>query len=321
MRRREFITLLGGAAAWPLAARAQSERMRRVSVLIGGAADDPADLASLARFKNRLRELNWIEGPMFEVEQHSAESHDRLAAIAAELVRRKVDVIVARSTPAALAAKQATSDIPIVVAAGDPVASGLVESLARPGGNVTGLSRQQTDTAVKRLELLREVVQGLRSLAILVNPDNPADVLERDQVEAAARALGLDYAAFEFRRVEDIAPTFEALKGKADALYVCLDPVLPDDIGERAAAALLPTMHDDRQSVDAGGLMSYGPSLPAMDRRAAELVDKILRGAKPADLPVEQPTKFDLVINLKTAKALGLTVPESILLRADEVIE
>src|SRR6516164_3577805 len=144
MRRREFITLLGGAAAWPLAARAQSERMRRVSVLIGGAADDPADLASLARFKNRLRELNWIEGSTVAFEQHSAESHDRLAAIAAELVRRKVDVIVARSTPAALAAKQATSDIPIVVAAGDPVASGLVESLARPGGNVTGLSRQQT---------------------------------------------------------------------------------------------------------------------------------------------------------------------------------
>ena len=161
----------------------------------------------------------------------------------------------------------------------------------------------------------------LRRLAILVNPDNPAGVLERDQVEAATRALGLDYAAFEFRRVEDIAPTFEALKGKADALYVCRDPVLPDDIDELAAAALLPTMHADRQSVDAGGLMSYGPSFPAMDRRTAELVDKILRGAKPADLPVEQPTKFDLVINLKTAKALSLTVPQSLLAIADEVIE
>ena len=321
MRRREFITLLGGAAAWPLAARAQSERMRRVSVLIGGAADDPADLASLARFKNRLRELNWIEGSTVAFEQHSAESHDRLAAIAAELVRRKVDVIVARSTPATIAAKQETSDIPIVFGAGDPVASGLVESLARPGGNVTGLSRQQTDTAGKRLELLREVVPRLRRLAILVNPDNPAVVRERDQIEASARALGLDYAAFEFRRVEDIAPTFEALKGKADALYVCRDPVLPNEIGELAAAALLPTMHADRQSVDAGGLMSYGPSFPAMDRRTAELVDKILRGAKPADLPVEQPTKFDLVINLKTAKALGLTVPQSLLAIADEVIE
>ena len=322
MRRRAFITLLGGAAAWPLAARAQSERMRRVSVLIGGAADDPADLASLARFKNRLRELNWIEGRTVAVEQRFAVSHDRFAAIAAELVRLKVDVIVAGGTPAALAAKRVTSLIPIVfLGAGDPVGSGLVESLARPGGNVTGVSRQQADTAGKRVELLREVVQGLRSLAILVNPDNPADVLERDQVEAAARALGLDYAAFEFRRVEDIAPTLEALKGKADALYVCRDPVLPDDIDELAAAALLPTMHADRQSVDAGGLMSYGPSFPAMDRRTAELVDKILRGAKPADLPVEQPTKFDLVINLKTARALGLTVPDKLLVAADEVIE
>ena len=323
MRRREFITLLGGAAAaWPVAARAQqSGRMRRVGVIMAAAADDPDGLASLARFKNRLRELNWIEGLTVAVEQRFAVSHDRFAAIAAELVRLKVDVIVAKSTPAALAAKQETSDIPIVFGAGDPVASGLVESLARPGGNVTGLSLQQTDTAGKRLELLREVVPRLHRLAILVNPDNPAGVLERDQVEAAARALGLDYAAFEFRRVEDIAPTLEALKGKADALYVCRDPVLPNEIGELAAAALLPTMHDDRQSVDASGLMSYGPSFPAMDRRTAELVDKILRGAKPADLPVEQPTKFDLVINLKTAKALGLTVPQSLLAIADEVIE
>jgi len=322
IRRREFITLLGGAAAWPVAARAQqSDRMRRVGVIMATTADDPDGLASLARFKNRLRELNWIEGRTVAVEQRFAVSHDRFAAIAAELVRLKVDVIVAKSTPAALAAKQETSDIPIVFGAGDPVASGLVESLARPGGNVTGLSQQQTDTAGKRLELLREVVPRLRRLAILVNPNNAADVLERDQVEAAARALGLDYAAFEFRRVEDIAPTLEALKGQADALYVCRDPVLPDDISTLAVSARLPTMHDSREYVDAGGLMSYGPSFPAMDRRTAELVDKILRGAKPADLPVEQPTKFDLVINLKTAKALGLTVPQSLLAIADEVIE
>ena len=321
MQRRDFITLLGGAAAaWPVAARAQqSGRMRRVGVIMATTADDPDGLARLALFKNRLRELNWIEGRTVAVEQRFAESHDRFAAIAAELVRLKVDVIVAKSTPAALAAKQETSDIPIVFEAGDPVASGLVESLARPGDNVTGLSLQQTDTAGKRLELLREVVPRLHRLAILVNPDNPAGVLERDQVEAAARALDLEVVTSEIRRAEDIAPVLEALK--ADALYVCLDPVLPDDIGERAAAALLPTMHDDRQSVDAGGLMSYGPNLAAMDRRAAELVDKILRGAKPADLPVEQPTKFDLVINLKTAKALGLTVPQSLLAIADEVIE
>ena len=321
MRRRGFITLLGGAAAaWPLAARAQQAKLPTIGLLNSGTASGGAPY--IVAFVQRLRELSWIEGRTVSIEQRFAEGRpERFAAFAAELVRLNVDIIVTGSTPAALAAKQATSDIPIVVGAGDPVASGLVESLARPGGNVTGLSLQQTDTAGKRLELLREVVPRLHRLAILVNPDNPAGVLERDQVEAAARALGLDYAAFEFRRVEDIAPTLEALKGKADALYVCRDPVLPDDIDELAAAALLPTMHADRQSVDAGGLMSYGPSFPAMDRRAAELVDKILRGAKPADLPVEQPTKFDLVINLKTAKALGLTVPQSLLAIADEVIE
>src|SRR6516162_11731926 len=214
MKRRDFITLVGGAAAWPIAARAQSDRMRRVGVIMATTADDPDGLARLALFKNRLRELNWIEGRTVAVEQRFAVSHDRFAAIAAELVRLKVDVIVAKSTPAALAAKQETSDIPIIFEAGDPVASGLVESLARPGGNVTGLSQQQTDTAGKRLELLREVVPRLRRLAILVNPDNPSAVLERDEVKAAARALGLDYAAFEVRRIQDVAPTFEVMKAR-----------------------------------------------------------------------------------------------------------
>jgi putative tryptophan/tyrosine transport system substrate-binding protein len=325
MRRRDVITLFGGvAAAWPMAARAQAAKLPTVGLLNTGTAASQASY--MAPFVQRLRELSWIEGRTVSIEQRFAEGRsERFAAIAAELVRLKVDVIVAGSTPGALAAKQATSLIPIVFAAvGDPVGSGLVASLARPGGNITGLSQQQTDTAGKRLELLREVVPRLRRLAILLNPDNPAGVLERDQVEVATRALGLDYAEFEFRRVEDIAPTFEALKGQADALYVCLDPVLNTSrigIGTLAAAALLPTMHDIREFVDAGGLMSYGPSFPAMYRRTAELVDKILRGTRAGDIPVEQPTKFDLVINLTTAKALGLTVPPTLLALADEVIE
>ena len=226
---------------------------------------------------------------------------------------------------AVLAAKQATSVIPIVFAvAGDPVGSGLVASLARPGGNVTGLSIQATDLAGKRLELLREVVPGLRRLAIMANVGNPAAVLEMGEVQAAARTLGLEVATLEIRRAEDIAPAFEALKGRADALYVCADPLVNTNrirINTLALGARLPTMYGDREYVEAGGLMSYGPNFPDLFRRAADYVDKILRGAKPGDLPVEQPTKFDLVINLTTAKALGLAVPPTLLARADEVIE
>ena len=208
--------------------------------------------------------------------------------------------------------------------AGDPVGTGLVASLARPGGNVTGLSIQQTDLAGKRLELLREVVPGLRRLAILANVGNPAAVLEMGEVQAAARTLGLEVATLEIRRAEDIAPAFEALKGRADALYVCADPLVNTNrirINTLALGARLPTMHGFREYVEAGGLMSYGPNFPDLFRRAADYVDKILRGAKPADIPVEQPTKFDLVINLTTAKALGLDVPPTLLARADEVIE
>ena len=195
---------------------------------------------------------------------------------------------------------------------GDPVGTGLVASLARPGGNVTGLSIQQTDLAGKRLELLREVVPGLRRLAIMANVGNPAAVLEMGEVQAAARTLGLEVATFEIRRAEDIAPAFEALKGRADALYVCSDPLVITNrirINTLALGARLPTMYGIREYVEAGGLMSYGPNFPDLFRRAADYVDKILRGAKPADIPVEQPTKFDLVINLTTAKALGLDDP------------
>jgi putative tryptophan/tyrosine transport system substrate-binding protein len=224
-----------------------------------------------------------------------------------------------------LAAKQATSVIPIVFAAtGDPVGTGLVTSLARPGGNVTGLSNQAPDLVGKRLELLREVVPGLGRMALLANAGNPVVILEIDQIQASARTIALEVIPLEIRRGEDIVPAFEALKDRAEALYVVTDALTNTHrvrINTLALAERLPTMHATREGVEAGGLMSYGPNLPDLFRRAADHVDKILRGSKPADIPVEQPTKFDLVVNLTTAKALGLTVPETLLARADEVIE
>jgi putative ABC transport system substrate-binding protein len=207
---------------------------------------------------------------------------------------------------------------------GDPVGTGLVASLARPGGNVTGLSNQAADVAGKRLELLREVVPGLRRLAVLANVSNPISGLEIGEVQAAAKALGLDLVTLEIRHAEDIAPAFETLKGRAQALYVAGDPLMVTNrvgINTLALVARLPTTYNQREYVEAGGLMSYGPNFPDLFRRTAEFVDKILRGAKPGDLPVQQPTKFDLVINLTTARALGLEVPQSVLARADEVIE
>jgi putative ABC transport system substrate-binding protein len=276
----------------------------------------------------RLRELGWIEGRNIAVEYRWGEGHnERYAEIAAEFVRLKVDVIVTNSTEAVLAAKEATSVIPIVfAAAADPVGTSLVASLARPGGNVTGLSIQMTDLAGKRLELLREVVPGLRRLAIMGVVDNPGAVLEMREVQATAGALGLEVAPSEIRRAEDIVPAFDALKGpaRADALFVSAAPLLTTyriRINTLALGARLPTMHGLREYVEAGGLMSYGPNFPDLFRRAADYVDKILRGAKPGDIPVQQPTKFDLVINLTTAKIIGLTIPEAFLLRADEVIE
>jgi ABC-type uncharacterized transport system substrate-binding protein len=276
-------------------------------------------------FGQRLRELGWIDGRTARIEVRWAEGRpERFAEIAAEFVRLKVDVIVTVGG-AVLAAKQATSVIPIVFgAASDPLGMGLVASLARPGGNVTGLSVQATDLASKRLELLREVVHGLRRLAILTNVDYPAAVLEMGEAQAAARTLGLEVTTLEIRRAEDIVLAFEALMGRADALYVCPDPVLAANrirINTLANVARLPTITDFREFVEAGSLMSYGPNLPDLFRRAADYVDKILRGTKPGDIPVEQPTKFDLVINLTTAKALGLDVPATLLARADEVIE
>ena len=323
--RRKFLATLGGAAAtWPLAARAQQPaKLPTIGFL--GTTTPSAWSQWVAAFVQRLRDFGWIEGRTIAVEYRWAEGRDeRFVEIAAEFVQLKVDVIVTSGT-ALLAAKQATSVIPIVFAvANDPVGSGFVASLSRPGGNITGLSLQSTDLAGKRLELFREVVPDLRRLAIMAHVGNPGAVLELAEAQAAARALGLEVATLEIRRAEDIAPAFEALNGRVDALYIETDALIFTHrirINTLALAARLPTMHSVRAYVEAGGLMSYGPNYTDLFRRAGELVDKILRGAKPADIPVEQPTKFDLVINLTTAKALGLDVPPMLLARADEVIE
>jgi putative ABC transport system substrate-binding protein len=324
IQRREFIAALGGAAAWPLAVSAQQAgRLPTIGYLGGTTATLSA--AWTAAFVQRLRELGWVEGRTVAIEYRWGEGRaERYAEIAAELVRLKVDVIVT-SGAGSYAAKQATSVIPIVLfVVQDPLAAGLVASLARPGGNITGLSAQQTDTAGKRLELLRKALPGLRRLAILVGAGDPGVVLESHEVVAAARTLGLEAVTSEILRAEDIAPAFDALKGRVDALYVVaggLANAYRIRINTLALWARLPTMHGLREWVEVGGLMSYGVNFPDMYRRAGELVDKILRGSKPSEIPVEQPTKFDFVINLTTAKALDLTLPPTLLALADEVIE
>jgi putative ABC transport system substrate-binding protein len=326
VNRREFITLVGGAAAgWPLAARAQQPaKLPTIGYL--GPNTRSLDSQRLHAFVERLRDLGWIEGRTIAIEYRWAEGrNERLAETAAEFVRRKMDVIVTSATPPTVAAKQATSVIPIVFAAvGDPVDAGVVESLSRPGGNATGFSLQQTDTVGKRLELLREVIPGLRHLGIMANSDNPSAGLDMREAQATARTLGLEAVTSEIRRPEDIVPAFDALKGRVEALYICNDPLLTTNrvrINTLALGVRLPTVYGFREYVEAGGLISYGPNVVDLYRRTAELVDKILRGAKPADIPIEQPTKFDLIINLITAKALGLDVPPTLLARADEVIE
>jgi putative ABC transport system substrate-binding protein len=326
IKRREFITLLGGAtAAWPLAARAQQPRKSPTIGFLGAVGVEAGSLW-VAALVQRLRELGWIEGQTITIIYLWAEGRiDRSAELAAELVRRKVDIIVAEGTASVIAAKQATTVIPIVFPlAGDPLSNNLVASLARPEGNVTGLSIQQTDVAGKRVELLREIVPGLRRLAILANVASPNTVPEIREVQILARSLNFNVTELDIRRPDDIAPAFDAIKGRADAVYIPPDPLVLTNRIQIATLALdmrLPTIYSYREFVEAGGLVSYGPDIPALFGRAADLVDKILRGTKVSDIPVEQPTKFELVINLKTAKALGLTVPESLLIRADEVIE
>jgi ABC-type uncharacterized transport system substrate-binding protein len=324
MRRREFITLLGGVAAfWALDAR--SQQVGRLPTIGFLGADESAFNPWTSAFVARLRELGWIEGSTIAIEYRWSQGRtDRYAEIAAEFVRLNVDVIVTVGS-AVPTVRQATTTIPIVFAVGiDPVGSGLVASLAKPGGNVTGLSIQANELAGKRLEFARELVPQLRRLAIMFNVGNAQPVLEMGETQAAARMLGLEVVPLVIQRAEDIPPAFEGLKGRADALYVAVDQLMVarrTTIITSAIGVRMPTIFSTRDFVKGGALMSYGPSYTERFRHAADYVDKILRGTKPGDLPVDQPTKFELAINLKTAKALGLTVPPSLLTRADEVIE
>jgi putative ABC transport system substrate-binding protein len=322
VNRRQFITLLGGTAAWPLAARAQ-HRLPTVGVL--GVATSSAWQSNLAVFTQRLNELGWSDARTLAFEYRWAEgSSGRFPDLAAELVRLKVDVILTAGG-AVPAAKQATTTIPIVFAvASDPVGTGLVTSLASPGGNVTGLSVQATDLSGKRVELLRELVPGPRRLVIMFNPKYSAAAHESNEVRAAARSLGFETRILEIRTAQDVGNGIGTLDPQADILYVCIDPLTDTEkivIATSALTARIPTMGGFRESVQAGSQVFYGPNTESMFRRAAELVDKILRGTKPDDIPVEQATKFDLIVNVRTARALGLDVPAMLLARADEVIE
>jgi putative tryptophan/tyrosine transport system substrate-binding protein len=328
MRRREFITLLGGAAvARPLAAFAQQAgKVYRIGYLASGGST--ALTRPIDAFRQGLRELGWVEGQNIVIDYRFAEGRfDRLADLAAELIRLKVDIIVAAPTPAAVAAKNATETIPIVmINAGDPVGLGLIASLARPGGNVTGLAYSVgLELFGKQLELLKETVPKVSRVAILSNPANPAHALAIKNVKAAAQLLRVQLQLLEARGPNEFDAAFAAMaKERVGALLVMADSVFTTHrarLADLAAKNQLPSMHGIRDNVEAGGLMFYGHNSPDQWRRAATYVDKILKGAKPADLPVQQPTKFELVINLKTAKALGITIPAMMLGRADEVIE
>ena len=324
MKRREFITLLGGAvAAWPLAARAQQAgKVYRIGLFSAG-----GPIQSKKILVNGLRELGWIEGKNILFEGRFAENRlERLPGLAAELVSLDVDVIVAIGTLAPLAAKRATTTIPIVMAnAGDPLGSGLVASLARPGGNVTGMSLMAPDLGGKRLELLREVLPSLSRVAVIWNAANPYSALVFEETQRAVKTLAIELQSLEVRSPDDFDGAFDsAMRQKVDALVIVEDPLTFDHlkrIAEFCADSRLPAVYGLRAFADVGGLMTYGASNADLFRRAVGYIDKILRGAKPSDLPVEQPTKFELVINLKTAKALGFDIPATVLARANEVIE
>ena len=324
--RRDFIgTLAGGLLAAPLAVEGQQARsVPRVGYLFSFTPAEGRHLWEACR--QGLRQLGYVEGQNIALESRWADGrHERLPELAADLVRLKVDVIVSSATPASRAAKAATSSIPIViVAVGEPVKVGLIASLARPGGNVTGLSLLTTELSGKRLELLGQVVRTMPRVAILMNPDNPVTTVFLEETRIAAQKLGAQLQLLEARNPREIEQVLDAAAGeRAAGLIVFDDPVLwshRKQVVALAAKRRLPVMYGFREFVDEGGLMSYGPDRVDHYRRTAVYVDKILKGAKPADLPIEQPTKFDLVINLKTAKALGLTIPPSLLLRADEVI-
>jgi len=326
--RRAFLI---AAATWPVlawsgAVRAQAPaKVRRIGLL---SPSSPSVAAPWNQaFRLGLRDLGWVEGKNIIIEYRYAEGRsDRLPDLAADLVRLKVDVIVVSSGPATLAAQKATTAIPIVIAAaGDPVATGLVESLARPGGNITGLSQMAYETAGKRLELLKEIVPKLSRVAVLWNPQGTGSTLSWKELQLPARQLGVQLHSIEVRSPNDLDQAFEdATRARAGALFVTAEPVITTNLKRivgLAAKSRLPSIFQWSEFVDAGGLAAYGPDRADMFRRAATFVDKILKGAKPGDLPVELPTKFELVINIKTAKALGITIPQSILVRADRVIE
>jgi putative tryptophan/tyrosine transport system substrate-binding protein len=323
MKRREFIALLGGMVQWPSAARAQqSSRVYRIGFITAGSIRATKDV-----FAEALRALGWIEGKNLIYEARYAEDRlDRLPELVAELLGLNVDVIVAEGTLAPLAAKRATATIPIVMTtAGDPLGTGLVASLARPGGNVTGLSLMVPELAGKRLELLREILPGLSHVAVLWNAANPYPALVFGETKRAAQALGIEVQSLEVRSPDDLDSALEdAIRQNASALITVEDPLTGGHFRQIVAFAAknkLPALCGVRQFVDAGGLVAYGASIDDLNRRAAGYVDKILKGTKPAELPVEQPTKFELIINLKTAKALGIEIPPTLLARANEVIE
>ncbi|MCP3401592.1 ABC transporter substrate-binding protein [Bradyrhizobium sp. CCGB20] len=322
MRRREFITLVGGAVAWPSAVQAQQpSRVPTVGFLSPNS--QAASKAWTAAFVQGLRDLGWIEDRTVIIEYRWEDGQvERTSDLVSELIRLKVAVIVTHGIPNIVAAMKATPTVPVVFPlATDPVGSGLIASLARPGGNVTGLSILSRELAGKRLELLGEMLPALHRLAVMGDPNA---FLEMKEVQALAPSAKLDLSMVNVQKAEEIAPAIEKLKGRVDALYVCATPFINTnrfDINSAALAAGLPTMQGFREAVDSGALISYGPNFPDLFRRAANLVDKILRGTKPAEIPVEQPTRFDLVINLRTAKLIGLTLSPMLLARADEVIE
>jgi ABC-type uncharacterized transport system substrate-binding protein len=327
MNRREFITLLGGAAvAWPLVARAQQAgKVWRIGIL--DTTSVALNAANFDALRQGLRQHGYIEGQNLVIDYRSADGRvERFPDLAAELVHLKVDLIVTRGTPAVVAVKNATKTIPVVMAAsGDPIGAGVVAGLARPGANVTGLSAFVTELQAKRLELLKELVPGINRIAALLNMSSPATPPQWEQTKAAARTLAIEPQLLDVRKPEDLNRAFEtAIRQRAEALVVGINALTQANrrpIADLATKHRLPAIYASREFVDAGGLVAFGVNYPDLYRRAATYVDKILKGAKPADLPIEQPTKFEMVINLKTAKALGLDVPPTLLARADKVIE
>ena len=325
MKRRTFAAGLLGAVTLPFAIHAQRAGKPPVIGYIG-ANSEAIDRPRINAFMQRLSDLGWAEGRNIAVDARFTQGVvARAGEIAAEFVRRPVDLILTAGDAQVIAAKKATDAIPIVFAAvGDPVGNGLVASLPNPGGNATGLSLQLTDSVGKRVDLLRDLLPNLRHIGLIGNFINPTVAVEMRAAQSEARALGIETIPSGFSRTGEVAPAIEKLKGLVEALYVCQDPLVGSNIAEINASAIdarLPAMFSVRELAERGGLISYGPDLVTMYRRAAEMADKILRGAKPADIPVEQPTQFNLAINLKTANALGLKVPDVLLPRADQVIE